>query len=56
LSIEPVAGRGPEPAERYRYLNGADAIAGEVATKWAGHAIGRVNFVRPDRSMSQIGA
>jgi len=33
----------------------ADAIVAEVATKWAGHAIGKVNFVRPARSMSQIG-
>jgi GTP 3',8-cyclase len=102
-------GRGPEPADRYRYLDGggyvgviasvtrpfcsncdrvrltaegslrsclfavrerdlrtvlrgggtdddlAAAIVAEVATKWAGHAIGKVNFVRPARSMSQIG-
>jgi GTP 3',8-cyclase len=26
-----------------------------VAAKWAGHAIGQVHFVRPRRSMSQIG-
>jgi cyclic pyranopterin phosphate synthase len=36
-----------------------DEIAAEieraVGTKWAGHAIGRVTFVRPPRSMSQIG-
>ena len=36
-----------------------DAIAAEIAravgTKWAGHAIGNVTFVRPKRSMSQIG-
>ncbi|NQV97390.1 MAG: GTP 3',8-cyclase MoaA [Acidimicrobiaceae bacterium] len=36
-----------------------DAIAIEiqraVGTKWAGHAIGNVTFVRPKRSMSQIG-
>lgn len=31
------------------------AIAAAVGTKWAGHSIGRVNFVRPARSMSQIG-
>jgi GTP 3',8-cyclase len=103
------SGRGPEPADRYRYLDGAgyvgvvasvtrpfcsncdrvrltaegslrsclfavrerdlravlrgggsdddlaDAIVAEVATKWAGHAIGKVTFVRPARSMSQIG-
>jgi GTP 3',8-cyclase len=102
-------GRGPEPADRYRYLDGsgyvgviasvtrpfcancdrvrltaegslrsclfavrerdlrailrgggtdddlAEAIISEVASKWAGHAIGKVNFVRPSRSMSQIG-
>ena len=101
--------RGPEPADRYRYVDGsgfvgvvasvtrpfcgncdrvrltaegalrsclfavrerdlravlrtagsdddlAAAIEAEVATKWAGHAIGKVNFVRPARSMSQIG-
>jgi GTP 3',8-cyclase len=33
----------------------ADAIERAVGTKWAGHRIGQVNFVRPDRSMSQIG-
>jgi cyclic pyranopterin phosphate synthase len=36
-----------------------DALAAEieraVGTKWAGHAIGKVTFVRPARSMSQIG-
>jgi GTP 3',8-cyclase len=26
-----------------------------VGTKWAGHRIGQVDFVRPNRSMSQIG-
>ena len=107
--VEPVRGRGHEPAERYHYLDGAGelgvvasvtrpfcnncdrvrltaegalrsclfsvlekdlrailrsggsdddlsaAIESEVAAKWAGHAIGKVNFVRPARSMSQIG-
>lgn len=33
----------------------AAAIAAEVGAKWAGHAIGRVDFIRPARSMSQIG-
>jgi cyclic pyranopterin phosphate synthase len=33
----------------------AGAIAADVGTKWAGHSIGQVNFIRPDRSMSQIG-
>ncbi|MDQ4091173.1 MAG: GTP 3',8-cyclase MoaA [Actinomycetota bacterium] len=33
----------------------AAAIVADVGTKWAGHSIGQVNFVRPDRSMSQIG-
>ncbi len=36
-----------------------DAIAAEleraVGTKWAGHAIGQVNFLPPRRGMSQIG-
>jgi cyclic pyranopterin phosphate synthase len=36
-----------------------DEVAAEivraVGTKWAGHAIGQVTFVRPPRSMSQIG-
>jgi cyclic pyranopterin phosphate synthase len=31
------------------------AIESEVGRKWAGHAIGRVEFIRPARSMSQIG-
>ncbi|MEA2717759.1 MAG: 3,8-cyclase [Actinomycetota bacterium] len=33
----------------------AAAIEADVGRKWAGHAIGQVHFVRPDRSMSQIG-
>jgi cyclic pyranopterin phosphate synthase len=33
----------------------ANAIEAAVGTKWAGHRIGNVDFVRPDRSMSQIG-
>ena len=33
----------------------AAAIVADVGTKWAGHSIGQVNFIRPDRSMSQIG-
>ena len=36
-----------------------DALAAEVeravGTKWAGHQINQVNFIRPTRSMSQIG-
>jgi cyclic pyranopterin phosphate synthase len=107
--LEPVEGRGAEPAQRWRYRDGAgdvgvissvtkpfcsacdrvrltaegmfrtclfetrefdlraiirgggsdDDVAAEVeravGTKWAGHAIGRVEFRRPNRSMSQIG-
>ena len=107
--LAPVAERGSQPAERYRYLDGrgeigvipsvsrsfcstcdrarltaegmfrnclfatgeadlrailrggghdddlAAAIAAEVAAKGPGHAIGQVSFVRPARSMSQIG-
>ncbi len=38
---------------------GDEAIAQEiqraVTAKWAGHQIGKVNFIRPHRSMSQIG-
>ncbi len=33
----------------------ASEIERAVGSKWAGHAIGRVNFIRPNRSMSQIG-
>jgi cyclic pyranopterin phosphate synthase len=33
----------------------AVAIEAEVGRKWAGHAIGQVHFIRPARSMSQIG-
>jgi GTP 3',8-cyclase len=33
----------------------ASMITAAVGTKWAGHAIGQVHFVRPNRSMSQIG-
>jgi cyclic pyranopterin phosphate synthase len=33
----------------------SDAIEGCVGAKWAGHSINQVHFVRPRRSMSQIG-
>ena len=33
----------------------ADAVRGSVADKWAGHQIEQVNFIRPRRSMSEIG-
>lgn len=33
----------------------ARAVEEEVASKWAGHSIGKVSFVRPARTMSQIG-
>ena len=33
----------------------ASAIAADVGRKWAGHSIGQVTFIRPSRSMSQIG-
>jgi cyclic pyranopterin phosphate synthase len=33
----------------------ASAIAADVGRKWAGHSIGQVTFIRPARSMSQIG-
>ena len=33
----------------------AAIVAATVAAKWAGHPIGQVHFIRPRRSMSQIG-
>ena len=33
----------------------AERIVAAVGTKWAGHQINRVEFTRPNRSMSQIG-
>jgi cyclic pyranopterin phosphate synthase len=33
----------------------AAEIRRAVGTKWAGHQIGQVNFIRPVRTMSQIG-
>jgi cyclic pyranopterin phosphate synthase len=33
----------------------AGAIAESVGAKWAGHSIGQVHFIRPSKSMSQIG-
>ena len=33
----------------------AARIEAAVATKWAGHRINQVNFIRPGKSMSQIG-
>jgi cyclic pyranopterin phosphate synthase len=47
------AGRGLDEPDLDDRL--AAAIETAVGNKWAGHHIGRVDFVRPDRSMSQIG-
>ena len=33
----------------------AARIERAVGTKWAGHKINQIDFVRPKRSMSQIG-
>ena len=33
----------------------AELIQVAVGAKWAGHQINQVNFIRPNRSMSQIG-
>ncbi len=33
----------------------AAAMSGSVADKWAGHQINRVHFIRPSKSMSQLG-
>ena len=33
----------------------AEVIEAEVGRKWAGHSIGQVTFIKPPRSMSQIG-
>ena len=33
----------------------AEVVSRAVAGKWAGHGIGQVHFIRPNRSMSQIG-
>ena len=33
----------------------ADAVAASVGAKWAGHEINQVHFIRPRRSMSEIG-
>jgi cyclic pyranopterin phosphate synthase len=45
-----VRSEGPDVDARL-----AAAIEAAVGTKWAGHRIGQVDFVRPGRSMSQIG-
>ena len=33
----------------------ADALQRSVSSKWAGHSINQVHFIRPRRSMSEIG-
>ncbi len=33
----------------------AQAVATAVGTKWAGHSIGKVHFIKPARTMSQVG-
>jgi len=107
--LDAVPGRGSQPAERFRYVDGqgeigviasvtrsfcgdcdrvrltaegefrnclfavdetdlrgllrnggtddelAAAIQSNVGSKWAGHSIGQVTFIKPPRSMSQIG-
>jgi cyclic pyranopterin phosphate synthase len=53
LRAELRAGAGLDAADLDDRL--ASAIERAVGTKWAGHQIGRVDFVRPGRSMSQIG-
>ena len=47
------AGAGLDEADLDDRLGAA--IAAAVGTKWAGHRVGQVDFVRPARSMSQIG-
>jgi GTP 3',8-cyclase len=53
LRAELRAGAGLDAADLDDRLAGA--IEAAVGTKWAGHRIGNVDFVRPGRSMSQIG-
>jgi GTP 3',8-cyclase len=53
LRTELRAGAGLDEPDLDERL--AAAIERAVATKWAGHHINAVDFVRPDRSMSQIG-
>ena len=48
-SRTPTLGMGADDDELSNVFEGA------VAAKWAGHGIGRVEFIRPARSMSQIG-
>jgi GTP 3',8-cyclase len=56
FDLRPILRDGTDPADD-RQID--DRLAAEieraVGTKWAGHRIGQVNFVRPARSMSQIG-
>ena len=33
----------------------AEAMRGAVVDKWAGHQINKVHFIRPRKSMSQLG-
>jgi cyclic pyranopterin phosphate synthase len=47
--------RDPEAASESIDDRLADALVAAVGEKWAGHRIGQVDFVRPARSMSQIG-
>lgn len=45
----------PEQTEAETDAAIVEAVAGEVHRKWAGHAIGQVHFIRPSKSMSQLG-
>ena len=50
-----AAGRAPASTHPTSTIASRPRSTGAVGTKWAGHHIGAVDFVRPDRSMSQIG-
>ncbi len=49
VDLKPILRSGGSDAELVA------AVAGEVERKWAGHAIGQVHFIRPSKSMSQLG-
>ncbi|MGH1503118.1 MAG: GTP 3',8-cyclase MoaA [Acidimicrobiales bacterium] len=53
VELKPVLRSGAPVEELHAAL--LDTVAGEVERKWAGHAINKVHFLRPTKSMSQIG-
>ena len=55
FALDEIDLRAPAARRRRRRRPGRGRSSGGVGAKWAGHQIDQVHFIRPGRSMSQIG-